>query len=115
MLASRHGACRGWIHPAMILCPVAVAVLALSGGCRRYPLADHAEAIVLVSSLRTACSAQKPEWLEQSEAKIESYLSEGLIDQSEYDALTSIVQLAKDENWEQAEKECHRFQKDQVR
>ena len=94
--------------PALLL----GAVLLPAGGCNRPPQAAPANQR-LISSLRTALSAQKPDWLEQNVTEIESRKTAGQMSDVEYQAFQAIIAKAKAGQWREAEEDAVEFQKAQ--
>ena len=86
---------------------------ALQTGCTKYPQVEF-ENLQYVAALRTACSAQNTEWLQQTRQAIESERSANRIGDDEYEAYQSILAKAESGAWRDAEMECVRFQKDQL-
>jgi hypothetical protein len=60
--------------------------------------------VQLLSSLRTAVSAQNHEWLDANEAEIRQRHDAGQMDDEARDELIAIVELAREGKWEEAER-----------
>ena len=86
--------------------------LALAAGCGGPPQAAPANQR-LISSLRTALSAQKLDWLEQNVTEIESRRGAGKLNDDEYQAFQAIIAKAKAGAWREAEEDAVEFQKAQ--
>jgi hypothetical protein len=67
----------------------------------------------LISSLRTAASTRNPELLEQNATLIEQRREAGEVGDAEYRTFQKILELARDGDWESAERETIAFQKSQ--
>ena len=92
---------------------LAVLALLTLAGCTRYPQVDF-ENLEYVAAIRTACSAQNPEWLAQTAAAIEKARTDGTMSDDEYAACRAIIAQAEAGDWKAAEMECFRFQQDQL-
>ena len=90
-----------------------VLLTAALAGCTKYPQVSF-ENLEYVAALRTACSAKNAEWLAKTKAAIEKEHAAGAIGDEEFAAYGEIVASAESGEWEQAEAECLRFQKDQL-
>lgn len=67
----------------------------------------------LSAALRTAISARNVEWLEKNEAIVEQRYADGMMSEAEYEAFRSIIDKAKQGQWEAAEQETLALQKAQ--
>lgn len=83
-----------------------------AGGCGGPPQAAPANQR-LISSLRTALSAQKLDWLEQNVQEIESRKAAGQMSDVEHQAFQAIIAKAKAGEWKEAEVDAVEFQKAQ--
>lgn len=90
---------------------VAITLLVLSAGCGK-PQAGP-ENLELISSLRTAVSAENEEWLEQNVQAIEKRHDSGKMSDRAYEALQAIVRTAREGQWESAEKKVIALQQAQ--
>lgn len=97
------------LFPSIVLLAV-LSACALSG-CGR-PQASP-QNLVLISSLRTAASTRNPELLERNAALIAERYTAGAMSEEEHGTFQAILELARAENWEQAELEAFAFQKAQ--
>ena len=84
----------------------------LLSGCSRHPevAPDNRR---MISSLRTALSAQRTDWLQQNVHAIEARRRAGKMSQVEYAAFQAIVNKAKQGEWKAAERDAVRFEKAQ--
>ena len=80
-------------------------------GCGHPQAAPHNRQ--LIASLRTALSAQNPEWLEQNVKLLDERQAAGEISAEELEAFQSIVDLARAGRWREAEQRAIAFQKAQ--
>jgi hypothetical protein len=67
----------------------------------------------LISSLRTALSAENPTWLAQNEQAIEQRRAGGQMGEEEYATFRAIVDRAQAGQWDEAEVDVMRFQEAQ--
>lgn len=83
------------------MCALLLSSLALSLGCggTQFQPANQR----LTSSLRTAISSQRLEWLDQNVQLIEERKQSGEMRQAEYDALQPIIAQARRGEWREAE------------
>jgi hypothetical protein len=89
-----------------------VALVALGSGCR--PPAVEFENLHLVASLRTACSAQKTEWLEGVAKAVEARHAEGHMSDVEREHFVELIEIARRGEWEKADQQCLAFEKAQL-
>lgn len=95
---------------SLFVAAMLMAAIGLSG-CS--PPAVSPDNLRLTASLRTAISARNSEWLEQNAEKIAERHAAGEMTASEHAAFERIVGLARDGEWEQAERDVVRLQKAQ--
>ena len=93
----------------------ALATLIFGIGCERMPQASSSETIHLLSALRTACSAQRPDRLAEVREQVEEAYEEQRLSDAEYKKLLQIIETASAGEWEEAEQACFRFQRAQLR
>lgn len=67
----------------------------------------------LISSLRTALSAQNPEWLEQNVKLLEERRAADQVSDEELEAFQAIIEKARAGQWKEAEEDAIAFQKAQ--
>jgi hypothetical protein len=67
----------------------------------------------LISSLRTALSAQNPEWLDQNVKLLEERRTAGQVSDGELEAFQAIIEQARAGQWKEAEEDAIAFQKAQ--
>jgi len=67
----------------------------------------------LIASLRTALSAQNPEWLEKNAKILEERRAAGQTSEEEFAAFQAIIQQARAGQWKEAERQVMAFQKAQ--
>lgn len=72
-----------------------------------------AENVELISSLRTAVSAQNPEWLEANVKAINERHAGGHMSDSAHEAFQAIIEKAQAGEWKEAEQDAIAFQKAQ--
>lgn len=87
------------------------AVLTIGGCGQQMPEMTSAKTMHLLTALRTACSAQKPAYLEELRQRVEEARQEERLSDAEYDKLLEIIETAAGGDWELAEKACFQFQK----
>lgn len=80
-------------------------------GCERMPPVTSAETMHLLTALRTACSAQRPEALEDVRQRVEEAWEDQRLTEAEYKKIVEIIEMANGGDWEAAEQACFRFQK----
>ena len=86
-------------------------IVAAMFGCS-YPVAEPMN-MELISSLRTALSTRNDKWLAENEAIVEQRHEKGEMRDDEYEAFRSIIQRAREGDWQGAERASVRFQKAQ--
>jgi len=67
----------------------------------------------LIASLRTALSAQNPDWLEQNARILDERRAAGQTSEDEFAAFQAIIQQARAGQWREAERQVMAFQKAQ--
>lgn len=67
----------------------------------------------LIASLRTALSAQNPDWLEQNARILDERRAAGQASEDEFAAFQAIIQQARAGQWKEAERQVMAFQKAQ--
>lgn len=87
-------------------------LLSLAVGCGRPPQVAG-ENLQLISSLRTALSAEDEQWLDENEQVIEQRHSTGEMSDEEHEAFLRIIATARSGEWDRAEKAAVRFQQAQ--
>lgn len=90
----------------------AVAATALVMGCSRPPQVSPAN-FRLISSLRTATSSEQIDWVEETAKQVEEGKGKGAISDVEYEEFQSIIRLAREGKWKEAEAETVRLGKGQ--
>jgi hypothetical protein len=91
---------------------VVLAALAIcAGGCG--PPQASPQNRQLIASLRTALSAQNPEWLEQNAKILEERRTAGELSEDESAAFQAIIDQARVGQWKEAERQVMAFQKAQ--
>jgi len=91
--------------------PLVLIAVGVVGGCEQMPQMNSAHTMHLLTALRTACSAKKPEHLEQVRQRVEESHQAGRLTEAEYHKIIEIIETAAAEDWESAEQMCFRFQK----
>lgn len=86
--------------------------IGLVAGCR--PPAVQQHNLRLISSLRTACSAQKSEWLEGVARAVELEHQAGRMSIAEQEHFQKLIELAREGHWQEAERGCLAFEKAQL-
>ncbi|HEX7376377.1 MAG TPA: hypothetical protein VF278_04660 [Pirellulales bacterium] len=97
-------------HVCVISCALAVC-LAVSG-CGGPPHVSPGN-YRLINALRTATSSKQIDWVSESARKIEEGKANGTVSDAEYVEFQSIVRLARDGKWQEAEAETIRLAKGQ--
>jgi hypothetical protein len=91
---------------------VALAALAIcTGGCGPPQASPHNRQ--LIASLRTALSAQNPDWLEQNATILEERRATGQASEEEFAAFQALIAKAQEGQWKEAERQVMAFQKAQ--
>lgn len=87
--------------------------LALSAllGCGKPQAAPQNRA--LISALRTAVNTRNEEWLEKNAERVEEQRAAGKMGDEQYEAFQSIIAMAREGQWAQAEEETLAFLKAQ--
>ncbi len=67
----------------------------------------------LIASLRTALSAQNPDWLEQNAKILADRRAAGQASEEEFAAFQAIIAKAQEGQWKEAERQVMAFQKAQ--
>lgn len=67
----------------------------------------------LISALRTATSSKQIQWVEESAKQIDEGKRNGTVSDQEYSEFESIIRLARDGKWKEAEAESIRLAKAQ--
>lgn len=88
---------------------VAVLLLALACGCGRPPAVEHHN-LELVSALRTAVSARSTTWLDGVDRAVDARFAEGQMSSDERGHFRQLIQLARQGEWEAADKACFDFE-----
>jgi len=91
---------------------VGVCVVTLVG-CGRPPAVETPN-LKLVSSLRTACSARNPEWLEGVKKAVDDRRQEGEMSEAAHRHFVTLIDQARAGQWEQAERACLDFERAQA-
>ena len=86
-------------------------ILSMIIGCDRPQAAPQNRE--LITSLRTAVSARKTDWLEQNVKILEERRAAGKVSDAEYEEFQVIIAKARAGKWEAAEREAIAFQKSQ--
>ena len=101
-----------------LLGSLAVAVLALGvvwwPGCRHYPAVSSKESLQVMKLLYTACNTRDHAKLTRVEQSLEKAAKAGKLTPQEQAAFRGIVDMARQGEWERAEKASFRFAQDQV-
>lgn len=83
-------------------------------GCREYPAVTSEEGMYLMQLLYTACNTKDPVRLTKTEQGVEKATHEGKLSMAEQKAFAKIIGLAKQGQWQDAEKAAFKFAQDQV-
>lgn len=67
----------------------------------------------LIDGLRTATSSEQTQWVDQCARQIEEGKSNGTVSDEEYEEFQTIIRLAKEGNWKEANARAVRFGKAQ--
>ena len=98
------------LHPALTV--FAIAGLLLSG-CSRPPAVEF-ENLHLISSLRTACSAENAQWLDGVARAVSRRHEDGRMSDQERDHFLELIETARAGDWDAAEDACLKFEKAQL-
>lgn len=85
----------------------------LATGCSRAPAVQFHN-LKLVSSLRTALSAQNTQWLDGVAKAVEARHDDGEMSDDEFEHFGSLIAAARRGEWKQAERECFEFEEAQL-
>lgn len=97
------------------LAALAIALVVLwRPGCKYYPPITSPEGMNLVKLLYAACNARDLERLTMAEEKFNQLNQQEKLTSREKAAFESIISLAREKKWEQAEKASFRFAEDQL-
>ncbi len=83
-------------------------------GCRQYPAVTSRDALSAMQLLYTACNTRDAGRLAQVEQRVAKLKDEGKLSKAESRSFESILTLAKDGAWSDAEAAAFRFAQDQV-
>lgn len=100
---------------ARIMIWLVLTLLLVTVGCERMPQASSRETIHLLSALRTACSAERPDRLAEVREQVEEAYGDQRLSDAEYEKFIQIIETADAGEWEAAEQACFRFQRAQLR
>jgi hypothetical protein len=98
-------------HPLALF--AAMVLSAAIAGCSRPPAVEF-ENLHLISSLRTACSAENTEWLDGVARAVEKRHGDGRMSDIERDHFVKLIDTARSGDWETAETACLQFEKAQL-
>lgn len=104
---------RWWTAAAAVALSI-VAVAIWWPGRRDYPAVTSREALYHLKLLHTACGARDERRLAEVEAGVERLSGDGTLTVAERAGFNSIIGLAKEGNWEQAQQAAFKFAQDQV-
>jgi hypothetical protein len=90
----------------------ALAVWLAAAGCGGPPHVSPGN-YRLVNALRTATSSKQLDWVNESAQQIEEAKAKGTVTDAEYASFQSIIRLARDGKWKEAEAETIRLAKAQ--
>lgn len=99
--------------PRLLLVPMLLACVCTAAGCRRPPAVEF-ENLHLISSLRTACSAQNEQWLDGVERAVKLRHEEGRMSDAEKVHFEKLIERARGGDWRGAEEQCFAFEKAQL-
>jgi hypothetical protein len=85
----------------------------LIAGCGRPPQVAPANRR-LIDGLRTATSSEQMQWVDESAKQLEDGKANGTVSDLEYAEFQSIIRLAKEGKWKEANAEAVRFGKAQT-
>jgi hypothetical protein len=86
-------------------------VIALAG-CGGAPHVTPAN-LRLIDALRTATSSEQMQWVDESAKQLEEGKRNGTVSDQEYEVLDSIIRMAKEGKWKEANAEAIRLGKAQ--
>jgi hypothetical protein len=84
-------------------------------GCRQYPEVTSKESLKLIKQLYTACNTRDSDRLAKVEERLAKIEADGKMSEREVDAFRAIIDLAREGEWERAERASFKFAQDQVR
>lgn len=93
----------------------AVAWLALTLGCQRYPTASSPDSLRLLASLRAACNNRSAERVRHVSLAVDYTAERGRMTPEEVKAFNKILNIARGGDYKTAEAECMTFQRGQVK
>lgn len=91
-----------------------VALVVWWPGCRQYPAVTSPEGLQLIKLVYAACNTQEPARLQMAEERLAKGIQSGQISPREEQAFRTIIDLAKRQEWKQAEAAAFKFAQDQV-
>ena len=94
-------------------CVTSLTVFAACFGCSRPPAVQH-DHLPLITSLRTACSARNPAWLDGVQRAVTERHAAGKMLPDEHTHFEKLIQQAKAGEWETAERACLQFEQAQL-
>lgn len=83
-------------------------------GCRQYPPVTSREALSAMQLLYSACNTRDATRLAQVEQRLSKLRAEGKLSEAESRSFESILKLAKEGEWKNAEAAAFKFAQDQV-
>lgn len=95
-----------------LACVVYVTGLA---GCGSYPKVTSRESLDFIKQVYTACNTRNAKRLMACEMQLETLSRSGKISNEEMVAFGKVIELAKNEDWDEAQNQALKFAKDQVR
>lgn len=95
---------------ARLLC--ALSVMLLIAGCGGSPQVAPANRR-LIEGLRTATSSEQMPWVEESAKQLEEGKQKGTVSDQEYEVFRSIIHMAREGKWKEANAEAVRLGKAQ--
>ncbi|MBX3423245.1 MAG: hypothetical protein KF752_16935 [Pirellulaceae bacterium] len=84
-------------------------------GCGRQPLVQSPEALSLISQVYTACNTRNEKRIAICQTELDELIAVNKLSDVEQQAFRRILELARNGQWESAEKQALDFANDQVR
>ncbi len=94
---------------------IALMAMALLSGCGRSPQVTSPESLDFIKEVYTACNTRSDTRLTKCEAKLAQLLQENKLGEKEAKRFQRILELAKKQEWDQAQESSLQFARDQVK
>lgn len=84
-------------------------------GCGSYPKVTSRESLDFIKQVYTACNTRNSTRLAECEKQLVTMTNDGKIGTVEADAFRKLIDLAKNDRWEEAQNVALKFAQDQIR